>query len=78
MLILNSDESSSDEDQPQQNAPKDNAPMWAQSPALNRALNHQRSLNPDEIFGEVDPLRLEGLIWTMILNNAQIFSREAI
>jgi hypothetical protein len=34
-------------------------PQWAQSPALRQALQQQSTINPDDIFGEVRPLRME-------------------
>ena len=34
-------------------------PEWAQSPELRQALEMQSTLNPDDIFGAVRPLRME-------------------
>lgn len=34
-------------------------PVWAQSPVLRQALESQSTVNPDEIFGAVPPLRME-------------------
>ncbi|KAJ8083985.1 hypothetical protein PM082_002752 [Marasmius tenuissimus] len=34
-------------------------PDWAQSPELKQALQMQSTINPDEIFGAVQPLRME-------------------
>jgi hypothetical protein len=36
-----------------------NPPDWAQSPELRQALEWQSTINPDEIFGAVRPLRME-------------------
>ena len=36
-----------------------NPPVWAQSPELRQALEWQSTINPDEIFGAVRPLRME-------------------
>lgn len=35
------------------------APDWAQSPAIAATLQHQSGLNPDDIFGAIQPLRME-------------------
>ncbi|KAL0581622.1 hypothetical protein V5O48_000438 [Marasmius crinis-equi] len=34
-------------------------PEWAQSPELKQALQMQSTINPDEIFGAIQPLRME-------------------
>ena len=34
-------------------------PDWAQSPELKQALQMQSTINPDEIFGAIQPLRME-------------------
>jgi Inner centromere protein, ARK binding region len=39
-------------------------PHWAQSPELRHALQVQSTINPDEIFGSVKPLRMEELFKT--------------
>ena len=36
-----------------------NPPEWAQSPELRQALQNQSSINPDDIFGAIRPLRME-------------------
>ena len=36
-----------------------NPPEWAQSPELRQALEMQSTMNPDDIFGAVRPLRME-------------------
>lgn len=36
-------------------------PGWAQSPELRQALEAQSTINPDDIFGEIRPLRMEEL-----------------
>ncbi|KAF4572929.1 hypothetical protein EYR36_007439 [Pleurotus pulmonarius] len=53
---INSEYSDSDdEDRPR----TFNPPSWAQSPELRQALLHQGSINPDDIFGAIRPLRME-------------------
>ncbi|THV04963.1 hypothetical protein K435DRAFT_714094 [Dendrothele bispora CBS 962.96] len=39
-------------------------PDWAQSPELHQALQNQSSINPDDIFGAVRPLRMEEIFRT--------------
>jgi hypothetical protein len=39
-------------------------PGWAQSPELRQALEMQSTINPDEIFGAVRPLRMEEIFKT--------------
>ena len=36
-----------------------NPPEWAQSPELRQALEMQSTMNPDDIFGAVRPLKME-------------------
>ncbi|KAI0052886.1 hypothetical protein FA95DRAFT_1579859 [Auriscalpium vulgare] len=43
---------------------KFDAPTWAQSPELRAALESQSTVNPDDIFGPVQPLRMEELFRT--------------
>lgn len=58
---INSEYSDSDdEDRPRTFDP----PEWAQSPELRQALQMQSTINPDEIFGEIRPLRMEELFRT--------------
>jgi len=38
-----------------------NPPEWAQSPELLQALEAQSTINPDDIFGAIRPLRMEEL-----------------
>lgn len=38
-----------------------NPPDWAQSPELQQALEAQSTINPDDIFGAIRPLRMEEL-----------------
>ncbi|KAJ8522581.1 hypothetical protein ONZ45_g872 [Pleurotus djamor] len=53
---INSEYSDSDdEDRPRTYNP----PSWAQSPELHQALLDQGSINPDDIFGAIRPLRME-------------------
>lgn len=46
---------SEDEDRPR----TFNPPEWAQSPELRQALEAQSTINPDDIFGAIRPLRME-------------------
>ncbi|TFY81947.1 hypothetical protein EWM64_g2063 [Hericium alpestre] len=43
---------------------KFDAPEWAQSPELRSALESQATVNPDDIFGEIKPLRMEDMFRT--------------
>ncbi|TFK77109.1 hypothetical protein BDN72DRAFT_890884 [Pluteus cervinus] len=53
---INSEYSDSeDEDRPRTFDP----PTWAQSPELRQTLEFQSTINPDEIFGPIRPLRME-------------------
>ncbi len=38
-----------------------NPPDWAQSPELRQALQQQSTINPDDIFGSIRPLKMEEL-----------------
>lgn len=40
--------------------PKLPMPGWAMSPELKKALEDQCGLNPEDIFGKMAPLRIEG------------------
>ncbi|RXW15515.1 hypothetical protein EST38_g10351 [Candolleomyces aberdarensis] len=58
---INSEYSDSeDEDRPRTYDP----PNWAQSPELKEALRQQSTINPDDIFGAVRPLRMEEIFKT--------------
>ncbi|EAU93100.2 hypothetical protein CC1G_11295 [Coprinopsis cinerea okayama7 len=58
---INSEYSDSeDEDRPRTFDP----PAWAQSPELKEALELQSTINPDDIFGAVKPLRMEEIFRT--------------
>ncbi|OCH89305.1 hypothetical protein OBBRIDRAFT_819794 [Obba rivulosa] len=58
---INSEYSDSeDEDRPRTFDP----PEWAQSPELRNALQQQSTLNPDDIFGRIGPLRMEEIFRT--------------
>ncbi|KAF8168109.1 hypothetical protein B0H34DRAFT_786336 [Crassisporium funariophilum] len=58
---INSEYSDSDdEDRPRAFDP----PGWAQSPELRQALEMQSTINPDDIFGAVRPLRMEEIFKT--------------
>jgi hypothetical protein len=39
-------------------------PDWAQSPELMQALQQQSTINPDDIFGAIRPLRMEEIFKT--------------
>lgn len=55
---INSEYSDSDdEDRPRTFDP----PSWAQSPDLRQALEVQSTINPDDIFGAVRPLKMDEL-----------------
>ena len=41
-----------------------NPPEWAQSPELRQALEMQSTINPDDIFGAVRPLKMEEIFKT--------------
>lgn len=49
--------SSESDDEEENKAP---VPGWAQTPNLNFALASQSNLNPERVFGKVQPLALEG------------------
>ncbi|KAG6911972.1 hypothetical protein DXG01_000220 [Tephrocybe rancida] len=56
---INSEYSDSeDEDRPK------SFPVWAQSPELKQALQLQSTINPDDIFGAIRPLRMEEMFKT--------------
>jgi hypothetical protein len=58
---INSEYSDSeDEDRPKTFDPPD----WAQSPELRQQLQMQSTVNPDEIFGPIKPLRMEEVFRT--------------
>ncbi|KAF9015151.1 hypothetical protein BDQ17DRAFT_1294706 [Cyathus striatus] len=58
---INSEYSDSDdEDRPKTFDPPD----WAQSPELRQALQMQSTINPDDIFGTVRPLKMEEIFKT--------------
>jgi hypothetical protein len=58
---INSEYSDSDDE----NRPRTfDPPGWAQSPELRQALQMQSTMNPDEIFGAIRPLRMEELFRT--------------
>lgn len=39
-------------------------PDWAQSPELKQALQQQSTINPDDIFGAIRPLKMEEIFKT--------------
>ncbi len=43
-----------------------NVPTWAKSPALLKSLTQQRLVNPDVVFGDMESLRLEGLLLSLL------------
>ncbi|KZT70010.1 hypothetical protein DAEQUDRAFT_690017 [Daedalea quercina L-15889] len=58
---INSEYSDSeDEDRPRNFDPPD----WAQSPELRAALQQQAAVNPDDVFGQIPPLRMEDMFRT--------------
>ena len=42
--------------------PKENRPPWANTPEVVMALQRQRAIKPEDIFGDVQPVKLEGNI----------------
>lgn len=56
-FIQSSEESSDEEQVP---PPKVNLPKWTHSPALRELLRKQSEKDPDSIFGEVRPPKMEG------------------
>lgn len=68
ILLIFSDGSSDEEDNSRQkteNGPP--IPHWAQTPNLNRLLDQQSNLNPSLIFGEIFPLKLEGIYLVLLI-----------
>ncbi|KAI9137660.1 inner centromere protein, partial [Paraphysoderma sedebokerense] len=49
------------EDERSRSNPASKIPSWAQSPYLRSALLDQGGTNPDDIFGNVQPLMLEDI-----------------
>lgn len=52
--------SSDDELERSKKNDKENRPVWAQTPNLALALNAQRAQKAEDIFGQVQPIKLEG------------------
>lgn len=57
---INSEYSDSDDE----DRPKRELPDWAQSPDIAAALQQQSTINPDDIFGRIGPLRMEEIFRT--------------
>ncbi|KAI0639365.1 hypothetical protein C8Q77DRAFT_1152348 [Trametes polyzona] len=57
---INSEYSDSDDE----DRPKRDLPDWAQSPDVAAALQQQSTINPDDIFGRIGPLRMEEIFRT--------------
>ncbi|KAI0825167.1 hypothetical protein BC628DRAFT_1410568 [Trametes gibbosa] len=57
---INSEYSDSDDE----NRPKRDLPDWAQSPDVAAALQQQSTINPDDIFGRIGPLRMDEIFRT--------------
>ncbi|KAI0361665.1 hypothetical protein OH77DRAFT_1444400 [Trametes cingulata] len=57
---INSEYSDSDDE----DRPKRELPEWAQSPDIAAALQQQSTINPDDIFGRIGPLRMEEIFRT--------------
>lgn len=49
-------------------------PHWAQSPALAAALYRQQHVNPDDIFGPIPPLSMQGRFSSLLLCQAALTS----
>jgi hypothetical protein len=58
---INSEYSDSDDEDRQRTF---DPPDWAQSPELMQALQQQSTINPDDIFGAIRPLRMEEIFKT--------------
>lgn len=41
---------------------RDRKPMWVETPEVKRSLHLQRAIKPEDIFGEVQPVKLEGML----------------
>ncbi len=58
-------------DRPHQHSAKENAsgranaerskPVWADTPVVAKSLHQQRKMNPEDIFGQIQPVKLEGM-----------------
>ncbi|KAI8995594.1 hypothetical protein BD414DRAFT_435643 [Trametes punicea] len=57
---INSEYSDSDDE----DRPRRDLPDWAQSPDVAAALQQQSTINPDDIFGRIGPLRMEEIFRT--------------
>ncbi|KAI0778149.1 hypothetical protein BD413DRAFT_100796 [Trametes elegans] len=57
---INSEYSDSEEE----DRPRRDLPDWAQSPDVAAALQQQSTINPDDIFGQIRPLRMEEIFRT--------------
>ncbi|KAH9849793.1 hypothetical protein C2E23DRAFT_905602 [Lenzites betulinus] len=57
---INSEYSDSDDE----DRPKRELPDWAQSPDVAAALQQQSTINPDDIFGRIGPLRMDEIFRT--------------
>ncbi|RDX55900.1 hypothetical protein OH76DRAFT_1460594 [Lentinus brumalis] len=57
---INSEYSDSDDE----DRPKRDLPDWAKSPDIAAALQQQSTINPDDIFGRIGPLRMEEIFRT--------------
>ncbi|KAI0651814.1 hypothetical protein C8Q79DRAFT_935006 [Trametes meyenii] len=57
---INSEYSDSEDE----DLPKRVLPEWAQSPGIAAALQQQSTINPDDIFGRIGPLRMEEIFRT--------------
>ncbi|KAI0669935.1 hypothetical protein C8Q78DRAFT_1171319 [Trametes maxima] len=57
---INSEYSDSEDE----DRPKRILPEWAQSPGIAAALQQQSTINPDDIFGRIGPLRMEEIFRT--------------
>jgi hypothetical protein len=52
---------------------KENRPIWANTPDVTRSLQQQRSIKPEDIFGDVQPVKLEGNFYSFTGTNASRF-----
>ena len=51
-------------DSEDEDRPKRDLPDWAKSPDIAAALQQQSTINPDDIFGRIGPLRMEEIFRT--------------
>ena len=65
--------SSEDELAPKNLPTKDIRPVWTLTPEVSKSLLQQRGIRPEDIFGEVEPVKLEGIEQTSKQTNRLFF-----